>query len=201
MASDHQESLPPRFHTASDVRAKDGRVMIRTDNHEEREEWDFEKLIDCAQLGGNHHWYYQVKWKGDNQPTWEPKDHVIDCEEMLQRFHNEHPDKPIPPDVQDLLARMGPPAPAASPAPAAPEPPPRRSARLAQRETTAAVTTPASRPLDGTLSEYEIEGLEVAFARIFRRLMDVWSGRVPKAHFVDYDQEGLEADPGTPPEN
>ena len=188
----------PGQNTSSDVRANDGRVMIRTDNQEEHEEWAFEKFIDCAQLGGNSHWHYHVKWKTGN-PTWEPVSNVIDCEHRLQQFHHENPDKPVPPEVQSLLHRLA----SDSPAPAsalepAPKPPRRRSARL-QRETASVIDmtrpfpdTVTAAKTDTTVSKEVEDKLCLVFGKVIRRLMDIWSGKLAPTQFVDYDGMDLE---------
>jgi hypothetical protein len=172
--------------------------MIRTDNQEEHEEWAFEKFIDCAQLGGNSHWHYHVKWKTGN-PTWEPVSNIIDCEHRLQQFHHENPDKPVPPEVQSLLHRLASdsPAPASAPEPA-PEPPRRRSARL-QRETASVIDMTRPFPdtvtavkTDITVSKEVEDKLCLVFGKVIRRLMDIWSGKLPPTQFVDYDGMDLE---------
>ena len=44
--------------TTSDVRANDGRVIIRNDEQVDIVEWKFDKLFDCMQVEGNGYWYY-----------------------------------------------------------------------------------------------------------------------------------------------
>ena len=56
--------------------------MVRTDNFEEQEEWEFDKILDCGQKEGNYHWEYLIKWKTGDL-SWEPVSHVIDCETRL----------------------------------------------------------------------------------------------------------------------
>ena len=33
-------------------------------------------------------WFYLVKWKSYDEPSWEPEENLSECEEKLQAFHN-----------------------------------------------------------------------------------------------------------------
>src|SRR5690606_27341880 len=39
---------------------------------------------------------YRVQWKGYNELTWEPHNHVDNCPELVQDFHVKYPSKPGP---------------------------------------------------------------------------------------------------------
>jgi hypothetical protein len=194
--------------------------MVRTDDHEEVAEWELDELLDCKQMGGNHHWHYTVAWT-HHDPTEEPIANVINARRAIITFHSNHPDAPIPPEVQKwpeikavlrerAPAPRAPPAPRAAPAPPAPPAPPRRSRRIAdlKEQINAAVTSIATGqqvapPLGpGPMVEavpYESEALSVedtrkldeVFGKIFGRLSEIWQGkRLPTRNVEDKLEAG-----------
>lgn len=72
-----------------------GRVLEREDGTDEMvEKWEFEALLDCHNDYGDLQ--YLVKWKY-HAPTWQPATDLKGQDEVIQKFHSAHPDKPGPP--------------------------------------------------------------------------------------------------------
>jgi hypothetical protein len=87
--------LPGQDATQQDVRANRGRVVVRNDDDEETEEWEFESILDCGKAD-NGRWQYLVKWVG-YEPSWQPATDLRGCDDAIWDFHKAHPDKPGPP--------------------------------------------------------------------------------------------------------
>ena len=60
---------------------------------DEEEEYEVEAILDSKRHRGRLQ--YLVKWVGYQEPTWEPKTHVIrNAQESVDEFHNKHPNAP-----------------------------------------------------------------------------------------------------------
>ncbi|KAK4235287.1 hypothetical protein C8A03DRAFT_17962, partial [Achaetomium macrosporum] len=88
--------LPGQEETQQDVRANRGRVITRTDDGQEVQEFRFEEILDYGKAG-NGRWQYLVKWEGYDEPTWQPATDLRGCDDAIWAFHDAHPDKPGPP--------------------------------------------------------------------------------------------------------
>jgi hypothetical protein len=123
-----------------DVRANRGRVVTRTDDGEEVQEWRFNSLLDYGKAD-NGRWQYLVEWDG-HEPTWQPATDLRGCDDAIWAYHDAHPEAPGPPAwVRRRRREREPQTPEPqTPGPRAPElqaPRPtsgtRRSSRLAAR--------------------------------------------------------------------
>jgi transposase InsO family protein len=90
------EGMPGQEAAATDVRANRGREVTRTDAFEEAVEWRFDRILDCGKAD-NGRWQYLVKWEGYEGPTWQPASDLKGCDDALEEFHRDHPDRPRPP--------------------------------------------------------------------------------------------------------
>ena len=99
---------------------------------------------------------------------------------MFDRLTIEKESSPAP--------RQEPEPPTPTPPPAAPEPPRHRSGRLATKGKVSITVVDPFVPLppgvtttktDVSMDEYMKDGLEEAMARIIKRLLEVWSRRMP----------------------
>jgi transposase InsO family protein len=91
-----QEGMPGQELAEQEVRANRGRIMSRTDDFQEVEEWEFEDILDYGK-SENGRWHYQIKWKDYEEPTWQPATDLKGCDERIWQFHDAHPDLPPPP--------------------------------------------------------------------------------------------------------
>jgi transposase InsO family protein len=91
-----KEGIPGQEEVQQDVRANRGRVITRTDDGEEVQEWRFEEILDYGKAD-NGRWQYLVKWEGFDNPTWQPATDMRGCDDAIWEFHDAHPDKPGPP--------------------------------------------------------------------------------------------------------
>lgn len=75
-----------------DLRANDGRVIVRDDEHDDSAvEWEFQDILGYGQFEGSNRWFYDVLWK-DGSTSWEPAANLKGCDDILWRFHNAHPE-------------------------------------------------------------------------------------------------------------
>jgi transposase InsO family protein len=88
--------IPGQEESQGDVRANRGREVVRTDNHQEVQEWRFEEILDFGKAD-NGRWQYLVKWEGHKKPTWQPATDLRGCDDAIWKFHDAHPEKPGPP--------------------------------------------------------------------------------------------------------
>ena len=58
------------------------------DNTESQDSYEVEEILDTKSLRGRVQ--YLVRWTGYNDPTWEYKENLDNCEELLEEFHNAH---------------------------------------------------------------------------------------------------------------
>ncbi|KAI0992244.1 hypothetical protein K3495_g15942, partial [Podosphaera aphanis] len=79
-----------------DVHANKGRIIQRTDNHEEVIEYRFDEIMDYGKAD-NGHWQYLIKWT-DHAPSWQPATDLRGCDDAIWHFHDAHPDNPNPPN-------------------------------------------------------------------------------------------------------
>ena len=82
----------PVFHVSL-LEPADPETPIQTTFHyqtEEETEYEVEKIL--RQDGQK----YLVKWKGypDSENTWEPIEHLLNCQQLLRQFHHRNPDSP-----------------------------------------------------------------------------------------------------------
>lgn len=146
--------IPGQQNAEGEVNANRGRVMVRTDDHDDAvvPEWSFDAVLDYGQAA-NGRWQYLVKWS-DHEPSWQPIADLKGYDHILWAFHNANPDKGKPPawlkkprashtsnDAAEPTAAADPamplttamPAASANAANAAPPQPVRRSARTQPR--------------------------------------------------------------------
>jgi len=90
------KGIPGQEEVEQDVRANRGRVVTRTDDGEEVQEWRFEAILDYGKAD-NGRWQYLVKWEGHEEPTWQPATDLRGCDDAIWEFHNSHPEAPGPP--------------------------------------------------------------------------------------------------------
>ena len=90
------DGIPGQAMTDTEVRANQGRVVTRTDDHVEVQEWRFEKILDFGKAD-NGRWQYRVKWVAPHKPTWQPATDLKGCDDAIWEFHDAHPEKPGPP--------------------------------------------------------------------------------------------------------
>jgi hypothetical protein len=57
------------------------------------EEWEVEEILDSRRV--RNRLQYLVRWRGYPDPTWEPEDNLAEVE-AVDRFHEQHPEKPRP---------------------------------------------------------------------------------------------------------
>lgn len=127
------EGIAGQERAEGEVRANQGRVMVRTDDHHEAVEWPFNRILDYGKAD-NGRWQYLVDWIG-HDPTWQPVADLKGCDDALWEYHNANPSLPPPHWLKK------PEKPKATPerttttprnaAGAAPAAPPRRSPRAA----------------------------------------------------------------------
>lgn len=141
--------IPGQQATEQNVKANQGRQMVRTDGFTEEQQYEFEEILDYGQAE-NGRWNYLVQWVGHADPTWQPASDLKGCDDDLWKFHEANPHKGKPPawlkkkkkpatttTAEGLpttaTGEARPPEPATTTAttPAPPTPPePRRSTRL-----------------------------------------------------------------------
>lgn len=80
-----------------DIRANYGRVMRRTDDGKDSEEWEFEKLDGCRKNEENGWWEYYVVWVLPYVPEWQPRSNLEMCPEEVRKFYRDYPEAPVPP--------------------------------------------------------------------------------------------------------
>ncbi|KAK4148414.1 hypothetical protein C8A00DRAFT_19749 [Chaetomidium leptoderma] len=88
--------IPGQEQAQSEVHANRGRVVTRTDDGVESQEWRFERILDCGKAD-NGRWQYLVKWDGYEEPTWQPATDLRGCDDAIWEFHDSHPEAPGPP--------------------------------------------------------------------------------------------------------
>ena len=75
-----------------------GRIAERDDDGNITDKWKFERIVDVHDEDKDEHGLtYLIKWKYNDEETWEPEDCLKGCERALTRFHEQHPEKPGPP--------------------------------------------------------------------------------------------------------
>jgi len=84
------EGIPGQEHAAQDVVANHGRVITRTDDHQEEVRWKFKSIMDYRKQQ-NGRWEYLVEWEGTDAPSWQPAANLKGCEEVLWEYHDAHP--------------------------------------------------------------------------------------------------------------
>lgn len=57
-------------------------------------EYEVEAIVDSRIF--RKRLQYRVQWKGYNELTWEPHNHVDNCPDLIQEFHAKYPSKPGP---------------------------------------------------------------------------------------------------------
>lgn len=78
-----------------DLLANDGRIVVRTDNNEEIVKWEFKEILNYGQAE-NGRWIYEIEWK-DGTRSWQPARDLEGCDDIIWKFHDEHPRLPGPP--------------------------------------------------------------------------------------------------------
>ena len=72
--------------------------MVRYRYSNITDKWEFERIVDVHDEDKDEHGLtYLIKWKYNDEETWEPEDCLKGCERALTRFHEQHPEKPGPP--------------------------------------------------------------------------------------------------------
>jgi Integrase zinc binding domain/Integrase core domain len=99
-----KEGFPGQRDADMDLRVNEGRVITRTDEHEEVVEWEFDEILDYGQAD-NKRWQYYVGWKG-HAPTWQPVGDLRGCDDAIWKFHDAHPELPGPPSWVKRRARQ-----------------------------------------------------------------------------------------------
>lgn len=79
----------------SDLSMNKGRVIVRTDGHDDVVEWEFERILDYGKAD-NGRWQYRVQWRG-HPPSWQPAGDLRGCDDAIWSFHDAHPELPGPP--------------------------------------------------------------------------------------------------------
>lgn len=79
----------------TDLHVNEGRVIIRTDDHKDVVEWQFERILDYGKAD-NGRWQYLVQWRG-HPPSWQPAGDLRGCDDAIWQFHDAHPELPGPP--------------------------------------------------------------------------------------------------------
>jgi hypothetical protein len=92
------QGVPGQSQTEQDIPANQGRVMARTDGHNDKPtiEWEFEKILDYGKAD-NGRWHYLVKWKAPHEPSWQKVSDLKGCDDAIWEFHDSHPNYPGPP--------------------------------------------------------------------------------------------------------
>jgi hypothetical protein len=75
-----------------------GRVAERDDDGNIEEKWEFEKILDVHDEAEDGTLTYQIKWKHYDETTWQPEEDMKGSRHAIQRFHEQNPDKPEPPN-------------------------------------------------------------------------------------------------------
>lgn len=72
-----------------------GRIAQRDDDGNIADKWIFEKIIDIHDKDIEKNGLtYLIKWKYNNEPSWQPELDLEGCENALQNFHRKNPHKP-----------------------------------------------------------------------------------------------------------
>ena len=81
-----------------DVRANQGRTIVRTDGHEDKPivEQEFKKILDYGQAN-NGRWHYLVKWKAPHELSWQKVSDFKGCDDAIQDFYDSYLNHPPPP--------------------------------------------------------------------------------------------------------
>jgi hypothetical protein len=65
------------------------------------EEYQVERIEDVRYNRRRRRDEYFVKWTGFDERSWEPVEALLD-NEAVDKFHKQHPDKPLPKGIQPL---------------------------------------------------------------------------------------------------
>lgn len=100
----HISLLEPAPRNATIVHQTEEMLPENPDADEDRY-WDVEQVLDSGYINGQFR--YLLKWEGDWDNTWEPPE-LCDCQELIDEFHRQNPDRPKPNSKNHQARRRGP---------------------------------------------------------------------------------------------
>jgi uncharacterized protein (DUF427 family) len=78
-----------------DLHANNGKVIERTDKHQNVVEWKFDEILDFGKAEDGR-WQYLVQWRG-HPASWQLATDLKGCDDAIWKFHDAHPEVGGPP--------------------------------------------------------------------------------------------------------